>query len=189
MTAQLTYIQARTLIRTGDMIGVATGTLGGRIIHAAQAVAGLPYSHITHSALALWVGTRLMAVEMGPAGNVIKPLSQYEHKPMVVCSPALGTDLSQFDLNLDRVTERHIPYSLLDLVRIGARLLPLRLLDTRGWGGDGDSDKVCSLLPAMVYARMGGDVSAIPALAAPAEVVCALPVRFAINPHKKDTHV
>lgn len=181
MTLQLTYPQARSLVCTGDMIGVATGTLGGHVIQAAQWVAGLPYSHISHCALAMWVGTRLMVIEMGPAGNVIKPLSQYQGKRMVVCSPAPGTDLGRFDLSFDQVTEHHIPYSLLDLLRIGARLLPRRWIDTRGWGGDGDTDKVCSLLPALIYRAAGGDVSGIPDLAAPGEVVSALPIRFAIS--------
>lgn len=175
------YAQARSQIKTGDAIGIATGTLGGRIIQLGQIIAGLPHSHITHSAIAVWVGERLMVVEMNAGGNVYKPLSQYAGKRMVVCAPPKGTDLSQFDLGLDHITEHHIPYSALDLVRIGLRLLPMRLINTKGWGGDGDSDKVCSLLPAMVYRAMGGDVSAIPALAAPAEVVQALPVLFEIE--------
>lgn len=177
----LTYPQARPLIATGDLIGIQTGTLGGRIIQAGQAIARLPYSHITHCAIAMWVGTRLMVVEMGPAGNVLKPLSQYAEKRMVVCAPPAGTNLSLFDLGVDHITERHIPYSWLDLVCIGARLLPMRVIDTHGWGGDGDADKVCSLLPAMIYRAMGGDVSGIPALAAPAEVVAALDVRCEIG--------
>jgi len=180
VTNTLSYAKARTLIRTGDMIGIHTGTLGGYIIEVGQAIAGLPFSLITHCALAVWVGPRLMVVEMGPSGNSLKPLSQYADKPMVVCSPPVGTDLGRFDFGLDRITEHHIPYSALDLVRIGLRLLPMRLIDTRGWGGDGDADKVCSLLPAMLYKAIGGDVSTIPALAAPAEVVQILNIRFAI---------
>lgn len=176
-----TYAQYRPFIKTGDMIGIATGTLGGRIIQLGQIIAGLPYSHITHSAIAVWVGERLMVVEMNAGGNVYKPLSQYAGKRMVVCAPPAGADLSQFDLGLDHITEHHIPYSALDLVRIGARLLPMRVIDTRGWGGDGDSDKVCSLLPAVVYRALGGDVSAIPALAAPAEVAQSLSARFSIE--------
>lgn len=176
-----TYLQARALIETGDMIGIQTGTPGGHIIQAGQVIAGLEWSHITHCALAVWMGSRLTVIEMGSAGNVFRPLSQYAGKRMVVCSPAKGTDLSFFDVGIDRISEHHIPYGLLDLVRIGARLLPMRLIDTRGWGGDGDSDKVCSLLPSMLYRVMGGDVSGIPALAAPAEVVNSLSVRFEIE--------
>lgn len=134
------------------------------------------------------IGTHIRATNTGgsaflytQAGNVIKPLSQYAGKRMVVCSPPADTNLSLFDLGVDHITERHIPYGLLDLVRIGLRLLPLRFLDTRGWGGDGDGDKVCSLLPAWVYSLIGGDVSGIPKLAAPAEVVNALRVRFEIE--------
>ena len=67
------------------------------------------------------------------------------------------------------------------MVRIGLRLLPRRVIDTRGWGGDGDSDKVCSLLPTMLYRAMGGSVSTIPDLASPAEVVQALGVKFEIE--------
>ena len=177
----LPYHQARLRIKTGDMIGVSTGTIGGRFIRLGQGRAGLPRSHITHIAIAQWVGTRLMVIEMGPAGNIVKPLSQYAGKRMTVSPPAPGTDLSMFDLGFDHITERHIPYGLLDLVRIGARLLPMRLIDTRGWGGDGNRDKVCSLLPAMVYQAIGGDVSNIPVLASPAEVVQALGVRFEIE--------
>ena len=60
-------------------------------------------------------------------------------------------------------------------------VLPMRLIDTRQWGGDGDRDKVCSLLPTMVYRALGGDVSAIPDLAAPAEVAMALGVKLRIE--------
>jgi hypothetical protein len=176
-----TYAQVRSHINTGDTIGIQTGTLGGRIIRLGQVIAGLPRSHITHCGIAQWVGTRLMVIEMGPAGNIVKPLSQYAGKRMTVSAPAPGTDLSLFDLGFDHITERHIPYGLLDLVRIGARLLPMRVMDTRGWGGDGDGDKVCSLLPTMLYRAMGGDVSGIPDLASPAEVVQALGVKFEIE--------
>jgi hypothetical protein len=181
MTLRLSYSKARSLIKNGDMIGVHTGTLGGHIIQAGQVIAGLPYSHITHCAIAVWRENRLMVAEMGPSGNTLKYASQYAGKPMVVCEPAAGADLSLFESALDIVLEHHIPYSAGDLARIGGRLLPMRLIDTRHWGGDGNADKVCSLFPAMVYTRMGGDVSAIPSLAAPAEVVCALPVRFEIG--------
>lgn len=175
------YAQARAAIQTGDTIGIQTGTLGGRFIQAGQVIAGLDYSHITHCGVAMWFGPRLMLVEMGPSGNAIKPLSQYAGKRMVVCAPPVGTSLGLFDLGVDHITEHHIPYGLLDLARIGLRLLPMRLMDTRGWGGDGDSDKVCSLLPTMIYRAMSGDVSAIPALASPAEVACALTVRFEVS--------
>jgi hypothetical protein len=179
--SKYTYAQARSHINTGDTIGIQTGTLGGRIIHLGQVIAGLPHAHITHCGIAQWVGARLMVIEMGPAGNVIKPLSQYAGKRMTVSAPAAGTNLSLFDLGFDHITERHIPYGLLDLVRIGFRLLPMRVLDTQHWGGDGDRNKVCSLLPTMIYREMGGDVSAIPDLAAPAEVVQALGVKFKVE--------
>ena len=175
------YAQARAAIQTGDTIGIQTGTLGGRVIQAGQAIAGLAYSHITHCGVAMWFGHRLMLVEMGPAGNAIRPLSQYAGKRVVVCPPAPGTDLSRFDLVLDHITERPIPYGFFDLISIGLRLLPMRLIDTRQWGGDGDRDKVCSLLPTMVYRALGGDVSASPDLAAPAEVAMALGVKLRIE--------
>jgi hypothetical protein len=176
-----TYAQARPLIKTGDMIGIQTGTLGGRIIQMAQMIAGLCHARITHIGIAMWIGPRLMLIEMGPGGNVIKPVSQYAGKRMVVCSPPGCTNLSLFDLGADRITERHIPYGFFDLLRIGLRLLPMRLINTRAWGGDGDRDKVCSLLPTLIYRHMGGDVSVIPKLAAPAEVVQALSFKFAVE--------
>lgn len=180
-TTHPTYKQAREHICTGDLIGIQTGTPGGHLIQAGQVIAGLGLSHITHCAIAMWVGARLLVVEMGPSGNIFKPLSQYAGRPMVVCAPPAGTDLAGFDVGIDRITARHIPYSAADLLRIGVRLLPLRLIDTRGWGGDGGGDKVCSLLPAMVYGALGGDLSAVPKLASPAEVVNALAVRFQIS--------
>ena len=177
----LPYHQARLRIKTGDMIGVSTGTIGGRFIRLGQVIAGVPHSHITHSAIAVWIGPRLMIVEMNPGGNLYKPLSQYEGKRMVVCSPPADANLSRLDADLDRITDHHIPYGIFDLVRIALRLLPMRLIDTRKWGGDSNRTKVCSLLPAMVYQAIGGDVSNIPALASPAEVVQALGVRFDIE--------
>jgi len=177
----LTYAQARSQIKTGDAIGIQTGTLGGRIIQLGQIIAGLPYSHITHSGVAEWQGDRLMIIEMGPAGNVMKPLSQYAGKRMVVSPPPTGTDLSRFKQGVDRATEHHIPYGAFDLSRIGGRLLPMRLVDTRGWGGDGDADKVCSTFTLMVYRFLGGDVSKFSRLAAPAEIPQGLGVRFEIE--------
>jgi hypothetical protein len=180
-TAPLTYLQARPHIHTGDYVGISTGTVLGRVIHGAQAVAGLPDAHITHCGVAMWTGGRLMLLEMGAVGNVQRPLSQYAKKRMVVCPAAPGTNLSLFDLGLDHITDRPIPYGFFDLISIGLRLLPMRLIDTRQWGGDGDRDKVCSLLPTMVYRALGGDVSAIPDLAAPAEVALALNVKLRIE--------
>jgi hypothetical protein len=177
----LSYSQARALIRTGDTVCIATGTPGGRLIELGQRMAGLPFAHLTHCGVAVWMGGRLLLAEMGPGGNVLKPLSQYAGKRMAVCVQPAGVAHSHFDTVLDDLLDQHIPYSLGDLVRIGLRLAPSRFIDTQGWGGDGDSDKVCSLLPAMFYARMGADVSAIPKLAAPAEVVRALTVRFEIE--------
>jgi hypothetical protein len=179
--AAISYAQARSQIKTGSLIGIQTGTLGGHIIQAGQVIAGLPFHHVTHCAVAVWLGQRLMAVEMNPGGNLFKPLSQYAGRRMVVCAPPPGTDPSRFDQALDHVTERHMPYSGFDLARIGLRLLPLRFVDTRRWGGDNDQDKVCSLLPAMLYNAMGGDVRGIPPLAAPADVVNALDVCFEVE--------
>ena len=71
------YERYRPFIKTGDMIGIATGTLGGRIIQLGQVIAGLPRSYITHIAIAQWVGTRLMGIEMAPSGYIVIPLSQY----------------------------------------------------------------------------------------------------------------
>lgn len=175
------YSDARNLIKTGDMIGVATGTLGGRIIELGQVIAGVPYTHITHNAIAYWIGGRLMVVEMGVAGNVYKPLSQYAGKRMVVCSPPNNSFISKFNQAIDTVTKNHIPYSSGDLVRIAVRLLLLRFINTKNWGNDSNKNKVCSLLPAMVYQEIGGNINNIPNLAAPAEVVEALTVRFEIK--------
>jgi len=118
---------------------------------------------------------------MNPGGNLLKPLSQYAGKRMVVCSPPEGTDLSQFDRGLDKLIEHHIPYGILDLIRIGLRLILQRLIDTRRWGSDDEQNKVCSLLPSMIYQSLGGDIKSIPTLASPAEVVAGLSVRFEID--------
>lgn len=182
--ARRTYADVRNVVNTGDMIGIATDTIGGRLIELGQRIAGLPYAHITHNAIAVWEGNRLMVLEMSPSGNGLKPLSQYKDKRMVVCSPPSNTNFSKFDTAFDRATEHHIPYGLIDLLRIALRLLLMRFINTSRWGGDGDADKVCSLLPAFFYARMGGDTSAIPALASPAEVVNALTLQFEIAPSR-----
>jgi hypothetical protein len=176
-----TYAEARHHICTGDLIGIATGTWFGRLIHALQIMAGIPHPHISHVGIALWMGSRLMIAEMSTAGNVIKPLSQYEGKRMVVCNPAPSTNLELLDSGIEAITKRHIPYGFFDLLKIGLRVLPSRFIDTKNWGWDGDKDKVCSLLPAVIYKTMGGDVSMIPTLAAPAEAVNALGVKFEIG--------
>ena len=177
----LTYAEARTLIKTGDMVGIHTGTIACQLIQAGQRIAGLPWSHITHCGLAVWLLDRLYLVEMNAGGNVYKPLSQYSKQRMVICKPAKGTELDNFAQRLQVLTENHIPYSATDLLRIGLRMLPMRFIDTSKWGTDSDATKVCSLLPAMAYKTLGGDVSAIPVLSSPAEVVKALEMRFSIE--------
>lgn len=177
----MNYATARPLIRTGDLIGVQTGTPASHIIHAGQRIAGLANAHITHTAIAVWLSDRLFAFEMGPSGNTFKLLSQYAGHRMTVSEPPPGTSVDLIHWAIDKSGERHIPYGWLDLVRIALRVLPLRLIDTRGWGGDGPADKPCSLLPAVVYRLAEGDVSVFPALAAPAEAVNALPLRFEIE--------
>lgn len=178
--AGLTYNAARTQVRTGDTVGVCTSGLGSYVVRIGQGIAGLANSHITHCGIAIWIGARLMLVEMGSSGNVIKPLSQYAGSSMIVCEPPASCDMRLVDAAFDRVTEKYIPYSAGDLVRIGARLLTRRLVENENWGRDSDRNKVCSLLPAMFYSKIGGDVSGIPVLAAPAEVIAALKMRLHI---------
>lgn len=181
MTQTHTYAHARSLIRTGDMVALETSTLFGDVIRVLQKIAGLEYAWATHCALAIWIGDGLYVFEMGPSGNIFKPLSQYEGCRMVVCEPAQKADIGRFHFAVTMRSRSYIPYGLVDLVRIGLRLLPLRFIDTKAWGRDGDGDKVCSLLPAWVYSLIGGDVSHIARLACPAEVVGGLRVRFEIQ--------
>lgn len=182
MQQRLTYAEARPLINSGDCIGVATRSASAAVVRGMQRVAGLRHAAITHTAMALWVGDRLYAVEMSTGGNVLRPLSQYAGYEMLISAPPWDADLSVLAEALRVATEQHIPYGFVDLVAIGLRLLPRRLVDTTRWGKDSGTDQVCSFFAARVYEHMGAELVGWPRRPCPAEVAEALQPRFVVVP-------
>lgn len=139
----MTYEEVREQIKTGDVLGVRGRGFFSLITRTVQRLGGLrDQSGITHVGVAWWVEGRLYSVEMDGRHNVLRPLSQHVADgcgvdvyrcPVVVAMPA------QFD----RATANPIKYSLLDLLKIG-----LRLIFGSKTGSDGDSDMVCSTFAA-----------------------------------------
>jgi hypothetical protein len=130
----------------------------------------------------MWVGERLYAVEMSSGGNVLRPLSQYAGYEMLISAPPSDADVSVFAEAIQVATDQHIPYGFADLVAIGLRLLPRRLVDTNKWGKDSGEDQVCSFFAARVYGHMGAELDNWPRRPCPAEVAGALPPRFVVVP-------
>ena len=70
------YEQTRPYLKTGDLIGVATGN---RITKAFQWLfcPEKSYADITHVGVLVWRGNRLHVAEMDGKHNVERPFSQY----------------------------------------------------------------------------------------------------------------
>ena len=181
MMPMLTYTEARSQIATGDIVGVKTRTPGGAITRTVQRLGGLPHYHVTHIALAYWLGGRLFAVEESVGGNRFVPMSQYAPSGLVVCDRIPGTDIERLPAAIDRATESHVPYSYLDLVAIGIRVLLGRWFNTQRLGNDGGAELVCSVFAPRVAGAAGADLSAMPNMPCPAEVVRALSVKFEVG--------
>lgn len=154
----LTYSDARDLIRDGDLIAVR-----GRRGVVPILTRWVTRSAYTHTAVAVWLDGGLWAAEINIGGNHLIPLSQ------------LRDDFDVFDCPGDRAAVRDVVlgrlrtarrYGVLDLFLIAAR----RLL---GWKLGDSPDEICSEFSARVYAEAGISLK-LPRLPAPDEVAEAV---------------
>lgn len=133
------YEDARNQIKTGDVLGVRGRGAFSLVTRTVQRLGGLRnLSGITHVGVAWWVEGRLYSVEMDGRHNVLRPLSQH-------IADGCGVDVYRCPVpdtmpaEFDRATANPIKYSLLDLLKIGARLI-----FGGKTGSDDEGDMVCS---------------------------------------------
>jgi hypothetical protein len=137
------YEDIRSQIETGDLLGVRGLGAFPWLTRNVQRLGGLrDLSGITHVGVAWWVEGRLYLVEMDGRHNVLRPLSQH-------IASGCGVDVYRCPVakampaEFDRATANPIKYSLLDLLKIG-----LRLIFGSKTGSDGDGEMVCSTFAA-----------------------------------------
>jgi hypothetical protein len=155
------YDQARPLIQTGDLIAVK-----GRNFFAkgVRLVTGSAYSH---TAIALWDGSRLLVAQSNAGGCCLVPLSQYCDGDFdVYASPANRATVESCAW---QTVGKRIAYSIADLVRIAAHLwlhVPLPDQD--------DGGRVCSSLSAFIYQQAGWRPAGLPSIPWPGALAAAL---------------
>lgn len=117
------YIQARELIKTGDVVAVG----GNKITAFFQRVGrkqwgGVSdYAQYTHCGIAVWIESRLFLYEMDGRYNVYRPLSQYQHKNMAVF--ASHVDESKLRNEVNKSGDVLIKYDAPSFIPIGLRMI------------------------------------------------------------------
>ena len=175
----MNYDEARELINSGDQIGVEYSTPLAFIVRIVQRIAGLPEDtrRITHTCTAWWVEGRLYSVEMDGMHNVLRPMSQIMGKANALHVYECPVPLKAMQDTFDIATSNSISYSIVDLVRIGLRMV-LGLPN----GGDGDKSLVCSTFSARWLEWAGWSrPSSVPNMPSPGEFCGALKLKFIVK--------
>lgn len=117
------YPTARQQIKTGDVLAIRGRTAFARLTALVQRLGGLgALSGVSHMGVGWWIDGRLYSVEMDGQHNVLRPLSQHIAAGCAVevyRNPVPEAMAAQFE----RATATAIPYSVMDLILIAARLL------------------------------------------------------------------
>jgi hypothetical protein len=175
----MNYAEARSLINSGDPIGVEFNTPLAFLVRIGQRIAGLPIEtrNITHTCTAWWVEGRLYSVEMDGMHNVLRPMSQIVAKAAALHVYECPVPLKAMQDTFDMATSNPISYPILDLVRIGLRLA-LGIPN----GGDGDKSLVCSTFTAR-WLEWAGWIrpESMPNMPSPAEVVAPFNLKFILK--------
>lgn len=156
-----TYALARNKIKNGDLIAVRSNHGG-----FAALVRWFTNSPYTHTAIALWVGDRLMMVETRILAGIV-PMSQLGGKNFdVIRCPVADTEYVYIEAF--NILGMPVSYDFMDLLCIAARL-------KLGWKAPevDDDSKVCSALSAAIYRLAGWNPEGLPGIPAPCEVVAA----------------
>ena len=155
----MNYADARPLITTGDLIAVRSHR--GGLSALTRAVTKSPY---THTAVAIWLGGRLLLAEMNGGGACLVVASKYSDTDFDVFAcpvPSGSVMVAIFDLlGMD------LGYDFTDLLRIADHELlgiPLPAVDEGGL--------ICSATSATIYLRAGLVRGGLPSIPAPRDVV------------------
>lgn len=163
----MNYADARSQIRTGDLIAVRKRN--GFLPTLTRLITRSPY---THTAIVVWSGSfeqpRLLVAEEKGSGACLTPLSQYADIDFDVFSAPRDTLISIEEV-IWATLGAPIGYDFADLLRIAAN----RLI---GWplpAGD-DVLRICSALSATLWLQAGWRPHYLPSIPAPDDVVGAL---------------
>lgn len=152
------YADVRDLINTGDLMAVRSHR--GGLSALTRIITKSPY---THTAVALWLGDRLLLAEMNGGGACLVPASKYADTDFdVFACPMRAADVAgaMFDLlGLD------ISYDFGDLLAIAAHELLGRDLPPVD-----DRNLICSALAASIYLNAGLPRGGLPSIPAPRDV-------------------
>lgn len=157
------YVDARSQIRTGDLI--ALRKRHGFLPTLTRWITRSPY---THTALAIWCGDRLLVAEEKGSGAFLTPLSQYADIDFDVFSVPRAT-LPNIEKVIWATLGTPIGYDFVDLLRIAANRLFGWPLPTRD-----DGALVCSALSASMWLHAGWCPLHLPSIPAPDDVVKAV---------------
>jgi len=176
----MTYAQVREQIQSGHILGVRAHGLFPSITRNVQRLGRMgSLSGITHAGVAWWVEGRLYSVEMDGKHNVLRPVSQYINSGFGVDIYRCPVHFECMRDNFDKATAAPISYDLLDLIRIGSRLL-----FNTSTGQDDDQHLVCSTFASRWMQWSGWQPpSGLAAMPSPAELCQALgEAVFSISP-------
>lgn len=137
----MNYADARAQIKSGDVLGVALHTPLAAVIRAVQWLGGWrgDLKNTTHTAVAVWLGHRLMLTEMNGHTNAYQPLSVWINEGYEVTVYASDVDEDRAVLAVEEAAASRITYGLKDLVEIGINTIFRTELN---W--EKDSREVCS---------------------------------------------
>ena len=133
----ISYDEARSLIKSGDVLSFELKTTGAFFIRLGQKIAKLSDYKTTHSAIAWWLGGRLYVLEMDGKYNVLRPFSQYQGLSIHVSRPSTKTEMVKY---YEEFTAKAIHYSAKEIIRIGLRLIT----SDKAFDVDDKSEEVCS---------------------------------------------
>jgi hypothetical protein len=170
-TPEMTYTQIREQIQSGDVLGVRGHGLFPSITRHVQRLGRMgALSGITHAGVAWWVEGRLYSVEMDGKHNVLRPLSQYINSGLGVDIYRCPVALEHMRENFDKATALPISYDIMDLFRIGSRLI-----FGTSTGQDDDKHLVCSTFASRWMQWSGWQPpEGLPAMPSPAELCQSL---------------
>lgn len=158
----MNYAEARGLIDTGDLVAVRSHR--GGLSAITRLVTRSPY---THTAVAIWLGERLLLCEMNGGGACLVPASKYADTDFDVFR--CPVDIFDATEAMFALLGQDIGYDVGDLLRIAQHELLGRPLPPAD-----DGRLICSALSASIYLLAGLSRLGLPSIPAPRDVVAWL---------------
>jgi hypothetical protein len=114
METAMNYAEARSQIKTGDLVGVrdvhnVLGTLTQDLTHS-------PY---THTGVAVWLGERLFMADLNSGRNALHAVSQLDN--FDVCDPPPGLERPKIEAAIFDWLAKSINYGMAAFVLIGLK--------------------------------------------------------------------